>query len=79
MRNRSGHYMKEARDVFDDPNLRAYYSDASLFDLYDNVRPPEEYLSPETIAERGLAFRKKAELHGRPCPCGRPHRTAKTL
>lgn len=53
---------EEDHTYFNDPNLRAYYSDASLFDLYDNVRPPEEYLSPETIAERGLAFRKKAEF-----------------
>jgi hypothetical protein len=53
---------EEDHMYFNDPNLRAYYSDAALFDLFDNVRPPEDYLSPETIAERGLAFRKKAEF-----------------
>ena len=53
---------EEAHTHFNDPDLRAYYSDAALFDLLDNVRPPEEYLSPETIAERGAAFLKKAEF-----------------
>jgi len=53
---------EEAHTMFNDPNLRAYYSDAALFDLFDNVRPPEEYLSAETIAERGAAFRNKAEF-----------------
>jgi imidazolonepropionase-like amidohydrolase len=53
---------EEGHALFDDPDLRAYYSDAAVFDLFDNVRPPEEYLSPETIAERGAAFLKKAEF-----------------
>lgn len=53
---------EEGHAFFDNPDLRAYYSDAAVFDLFDNVRPPEEYLSPETIAERGAAFLKKAEF-----------------
>jgi hypothetical protein len=53
---------EEDHALFEDPNLRAYYSEAAFFDLFDNVRPPEEYLSAETIVERGAAFLNKAEF-----------------
>ncbi len=53
---------EEGHALFEDPDLRAYYNDTAVFDLFDNVRPPEEYLSAETIAERAEAFLKKAEF-----------------
>jgi imidazolonepropionase-like amidohydrolase len=53
---------QEAFDLFNDGNLRSYYSDFAIADHHDNLREPSEYLSAETIAERGLAFRNKAEF-----------------
>lgn len=53
---------EEDHAYFNDPDFRAYYSEFSLFDLWDNVRDPEEYLEPEVIAERAEGFRKKAEF-----------------
>lgn len=53
---------QEAHTEFNDPNLRAYYSDFSLYDLYDNVRDPEDYLEPERIALRRIGFKNKAEF-----------------
>ncbi len=52
----------EAHTLFYDPSLRSYYSDFSLFDLFDNVREPSEYLSAATIAERSAGFKKKADF-----------------
>jgi len=53
---------QDAYDLFNNPDLRAYYPEYSIADLHDNLREPSEYLSAETIAERGLAFRNKAEF-----------------
>ena len=52
----------EAHSQFNDPSLLKYYSDFSLFDLYDNVREPSEYLTAATIAERSEGFKKKADF-----------------
>ena len=53
---------QEDRDVFNDPEMRAYYPQYAIEDLWDNVRSPEEYLMPEQIAIRKAGFLKHAEF-----------------
>jgi hypothetical protein len=55
---------QEAREVFADPNLRAYYPDYAVQDLYDSVRSPEEYLTPEQISLRSCGFKNHARFVG---------------
>ncbi|MGY9105023.1 MAG: amidohydrolase family protein, partial [Alphaproteobacteria bacterium] len=52
----------DAETLFNDPELRAYYSDYYYFDLLDNVRDAEEYLSPEIYEQRMAGYRNKAEF-----------------
>jgi hypothetical protein len=55
---------QEAREVFADPNLRAYYPDYAVQDLYDSVRSPEEYLTPDQISLRSCGFKNHARFVG---------------
>lgn len=52
---------QEDRDVFDDPNLRAYYPTYAMGNLWDNVELAETWMEPEALATRRLGFRN----HGR--------------
>jgi imidazolonepropionase-like amidohydrolase len=55
---------QEDRDVFNDPNLRAYYPQFMIQDLWQNVQSPEEYLTPEVIAVRKCGFQNHARFIG---------------
>jgi imidazolonepropionase-like amidohydrolase len=48
---------QEARDVFQDPEMLAYYPEFSIHDLWENVQSPEEYLTPQQIAVRTAGFK----------------------
>ena len=48
---------QETRDVFNDPNLRAYYPDYSMHDVWENVKSPELWLTPERLAVRAAGFK----------------------
>jgi imidazolonepropionase-like amidohydrolase len=47
---------QEARSVFTDPQMLAYYPEHAILDLYENVQMPEEYLTPQVIAVRKAGF-----------------------
>ena len=53
---------RDAETLFNDPELRAYYADYYFFDLLDNVRDAEEYVSPEIYEQRMAGYRNKAEF-----------------
>src|SRR6266700_2095155 len=55
---------QEAREVFTDPQLRAYYPDYAIQDLYDNVKSPEEYLTPDQISLRSCGYKNHAKFIG---------------
>ena len=55
---------QEAHEVFDDPNLRAYYADYSVYDLWDSVKSPEETLPPGVISIRACGFKNHAKFLG---------------
>ena len=55
---------QEDRDVFDDPNLRAYYPEYAVQDLLDNVKSPEEYLTPDQISIRSCGYKNHAKFIG---------------
>jgi hypothetical protein len=52
----------DAHTLFNDPELRAYYADYYLFDLFDNVRDAQEYVSDEIYQQRLAGYRNKAEF-----------------
>jgi len=47
---------QEARDIFENEELRTYYPEFSIRDLWENVQSPEEYLTPEQIDVRSRGF-----------------------
>ncbi len=49
----------DARRVFEDPNLTAYYPEQSIQELYDNLRPAEDWNPPEQLAMRRLGFQNQ--------------------
>ena len=55
---------QESHDAFDDPNLRAYYPAYAIQDLWDNVKSPEEYLTPDQIALRTCGYKNHAKFIG---------------
>jgi hypothetical protein len=55
---------QEDRDVFADPNLRAYYPEYAVQDLYDNAKSPEEYLTPDQISLRSCGYKNHAKFVG---------------
>jgi len=46
----------DARKIFEDPALTAYYPEQSIMELYDNLRPAEDWNPPEQLAMRRLGF-----------------------
>ena len=55
---------QEDRELFSDPNLRAYYPNYAIQDLYDNVKSPEEFLTPDQISLRSCGFKNHAKFIG---------------
>jgi len=55
---------EEDREVFADPNLRAYYPEYAVQDLADNVKSPEEYLTPDQISLRSCGYKNHAKFIG---------------
>jgi hypothetical protein len=55
---------QEDRDVFDDPNLRAYYPEFAIRDLQDNVQSAEDYMKPDRLALRACGFENHAKFIG---------------
>ena len=55
---------QEDRELFSDPNLLAYYPDYAIQDLYDNVKSPEEDLTPDQINLRTCGFKNHAKFIG---------------
>jgi Amidohydrolase family len=55
---------KEDVEVFDDPNLRAYYPEFAIRDVQQNEQPPEKYLTPEIIKTRMCGFKNHAKFIG---------------
>ena len=55
---------QEDREVFADPNLRAYYPEYAVQDLLDNAKSPEEYLTPDQISIRSCGYRNHAKFIG---------------
>lgn len=47
---------QEDHEVFNDPELRAYYPEFAIRDLWENVQSPEERMTPEQIEVRTAGF-----------------------
>ena len=55
---------QEDRDVFNDPNLTAYYPRFAIEDLLDNVQSPEDYMTPDRLSLRACGFKNHAKFIG---------------
>ena len=55
---------QEDREVFADPNLRAYYPEYAIHDLWDNVKSPEDDLTPDQINLRTCGYKNHAKFIG---------------
>jgi len=55
---------QEDRDVFNDPNLRAYYPEFAINELYQNVEDAHDYLTPAQYDVRMCGFRNHAKFIG---------------
>jgi len=55
---------QEDRDVFADPNLRAYYPEFAIQDLQDNVQTAEDYMKPDRLSLRACGFKNHAKFVG---------------
>ena len=55
---------KEDVEVFDDPNLRAYYPEIAIAEVQENERPAEDYLTPDIIKVRKCGFENHAKFIG---------------
>ena len=55
---------QEDREEFSDPDFRAYYPEYAVQDLYDNVKSPEEYLTPDQISSRSCGYKNHAKFIG---------------
>jgi Amidohydrolase family/IPT/TIG domain len=55
---------QEDRELLSDPALRTYYPEAAVQDLMENVRSPEEYLSPDQISIRSCGYKNHAKFIG---------------
>jgi imidazolonepropionase-like amidohydrolase len=47
---------QETREVFEDPNLRAYYPEYSIQDVLENQKDPSTYLTPDKLAQRKCGY-----------------------
>jgi hypothetical protein len=47
---------QDDRDVFEDPQLRAYYPPEAIANLWQNVDSPENWLTPQQLEERRAGF-----------------------
>jgi hypothetical protein len=55
---------QEDHEAFTDPNLRAYFPEYAMQDLYDNVKSPEEYLTADQISIRSCGYKNHAKFIG---------------
>ena len=55
---------QEDRDVFNDPNLMAYYPRFAIEDLWDNVKSSEEYMPAGRVSLRACGFKNHAKFIG---------------
>ncbi len=55
---------QEDREIFADPALRTYYPEYAVQDLMDNVKSPEEYLTPDQISIRSCGYKNHAKFIG---------------
>lgn len=55
---------QEDRELLSDRNLRTYYPESVVQDLMDNVRSPEEFLTPDQIALRACGYANHAKFIG---------------
>jgi hypothetical protein len=54
----------ETHEIFEDPNLRAYYPEYAIHDVWDSVLPVEVYQSPDEIALGRCGFQNHAKFIG---------------
>jgi hypothetical protein len=52
--------LPDAREVFSDPNLTAYYPEQSMMELFDNLRMAEDWNPPEQLHRRRTGFQNQA-------------------
>jgi hypothetical protein len=52
----------DARRIFEDPFLTAYYPEQSIMELYDNLRLAEDWNPPEQLAMRRQGFLNQASF-----------------
>ena len=55
---------EEDRDLLYDPAFRSYYPDYAVADLLDNVKSPEEELTPDQISIRTCGYKNHAKFIG---------------
>jgi Amidohydrolase family/IPT/TIG domain len=55
---------REDHEIFEDPNLDVYFSRYAMADLWDNVKSPQDYLTPDQISIRACGFRNHAKFIG---------------
>ena len=55
---------REDREIFEDPNLQVYFPRYAMEDLWDNVKSPEDYLTPDQISIRACGFKNHAKFIG---------------
>jgi len=55
---------QEDREVFNDPNLRAYYPEFAIRDLWQNVEDAHNYLTPAQYETRMCVFKNHAKFIG---------------
>jgi hypothetical protein len=55
---------QEDREILADPDFRAYYPEYAVQDLMDNVKSPDEYLTPDQISIRSCGYKNHAKFIG---------------
>ncbi len=55
---------EEDRELLSDPAFRSYYPDYAVADLLDNVKSPEEELTPDQISIRTCGYKNHAKFIG---------------
>lgn len=56
--------IRETHEIFEDPNLRAYYPELAMHDVWDSVMPVETYQTPDEIALGRCGFENHARFIG---------------
>jgi hypothetical protein len=56
--------IRETHEIFEDPNLSAYYPQYAMYDVWDSVMPVETYQTPDEIALGRCGFQNHAQFIG---------------